>query len=62
MKVWFIITSVLILLSLAEGKKKKKSTKKESLFDSKNLNCLVCKALVEEIEAAVNKVDPAKKS
>jgi len=43
------------------AKKKKKNQKKEKMFDSKSLNCLVCKAVVEEIEAAIHKVDPAKK-
>jgi len=56
-----LVVSLLLVFSLAEGKKKKKSSKKENLFDSKTLNCLVCKALVDEIEAAINKVDPAKK-
>ena len=54
-----IIFSVLILSSLVSAKKKK--SKKENLFDNKTLNCLVCKSLVEEIEAAINKIDPAKK-
>ena len=31
------------------------------MFSSANLSCLVCKALVEEIEGAINKIDPAKK-
>ena len=54
-----IIFSVLILSLLVSAKKKK--SKKENLFDNKTLNCLVCKSLVEEIEAAINKIDPAKK-
>jgi len=41
--------------------KRKKEKKENNLFDSKSLNCLVCKALVEEIEAAIHKVDPTKK-
>jgi len=64
MKSCLVFLSVLLLLSAAEGKKKKKSktsTEKVNLFDSKSLNCLVCKALVEEMEGAINKVDPAKK-
>jgi len=63
MKIYLVVASVLLLLSLAEGKKKKKSasSQKVNLFDSKSLNCLVCKALVEEVEAAINKVDPSKK-
>eukprot|EP00092_Neocalanus_flemingeri_P005998 GFUD01006460.1.p1 GENE.GFUD01006460.1~~GFUD01006460.1.p1 ORF type:complete len:201 (-),score=51.33 GFUD01006460.1:649-1251(-) len=62
MKIYLLVASVLLLLSLAEGKKKKSaSSKKVNLFDSKSLNCLVCKALVEEMDAAVNKVDPTKK-
>jgi len=55
-----LVSSILILVSLSDGKKKKAS-KKENLFDSKTLNCLVCKSLVEEIEAAIFKVDPSKK-
>lgn len=63
MKIYLVVASVLLLISLAEGKKKKKSasSQKVNLFDSKSLNCLVCKALVEEVEAAINKVDPSKK-
>jgi len=63
MKIYLVVASVLLLLSLAEGKKKKKSasSQKVNLFDSKSLNCLVCKAIVEEVEAAINKVDPSKK-
>merc|ERR1719228_2561484 len=53
-----VFFSLLFLTALSEGKKKKK---KQSLFDSKTLNCLVCKALVEEIEALIHKVDPKKK-
>ena len=53
----------LCLVSMAVAKKKKKSKAKKdaSLFDSKTLNCLVCKSLVEEIDGAINKIDPAKK-
>jgi len=63
MKIYLVVASVLLLISLAEGKKKKKSasSQKVNLFDSKSLNCLVCKAIVEEVEAAINKVDPSKK-
>lgn len=63
MKIYLVLVSVLLVLSVVEGKKKKKSksSEKVNLFDSKNLNCLVCKAVVEELEAAINKVDPAKK-
>jgi len=63
MKIYLVVASVLLLISLAEGKKKKKSasSQKVNLFDSKSLNCLVCKAVVEEVEAAINKVDPSKK-
>jgi hypothetical protein len=31
------------------------------LLSSETLKCLVCKSLVEELEAAVAKVDPRKK-
>jgi len=55
-----LISIILITLSLSEAKKKKKA-KKESLFSIKTLNCLVCKFLVEEIEALIFKVDPHKK-
>jgi hypothetical protein len=30
-------------------------------FSSERLKCLVCKSLVEELEAAIAKVDPKKK-
>jgi len=50
-----------LLLSSYISAKKKKTSKKENLFDNKTLNCLVCKSLVEEIEAAINKIDPSKK-
>lgn len=63
MRVGLIVISILLLGSLVTAKKKKKTggSKKENLFDNKTLNCLVCKALVEEIEALINKIDPAKK-
>ena len=64
MRVGVIIVSILLLGSVVSAKKKKKSggsKKKESLFDNKTLNCLVCKALVDEIEALINKIDPTKK-
>ena len=63
MKVGLIVVSILLLGSVVSAKKKKKSggSKKENLFDNKTLNCLVCKALVDEIEALINKIDPAKK-
>ena len=48
---------LVLCLALSEGKKKKK----ENLFTSENLKCLVCKAVVEEVSAAINKVDPKKK-
>ena len=56
MKVGLIVVSLLLLGSDVLAKKKKKT-----LFDNKTLNCLVCKALVDEIEALINKIDPAKK-
>ena len=63
MRAGLIIVSILLIGSVVSAKKKKKSggSKKESLFDHKTLNCLVCKALVDEIEALINKIDPAKK-
>jgi len=54
------LTCFILLATLSQAKKKKKS-KKENLFDSKTLKCLVCKSLVEEIEASIYKVDPSKK-
>ena len=51
--------AVLLIATSVLAKKKKKSEK--SLFDGKTLNCLVCRSLVDEIEAKINKVDPAKK-
>jgi len=64
MKSFLAFVTVLLVLSAVEGKKKKKSktsTEKVNLFDTKTLNCLVCKAVVEELDALINKVDPAKK-
>ena len=65
MKIKYVFITLVLVLSVTDGKKKKKSksgsSEKVNLFDSKTLNCLVCKALVEEIEGAINKVDPAKK-
>ena len=56
MRAGLIIVSILLIGSVVSAKKKKKSggSKKESLFDNKTLNCLVCKALVDEIEALIN--------
>jgi len=51
----------LFLLATTTHAKKKKTKKAEPIFDSKTLKCLVCKSLVEEIEAEIFKVDPAKK-
>jgi len=63
MRLGLIVVSILLLGSVVTAKKKKKTggSKKGNLFDNKTLNCLVCKALVEEIEALINKIDPAKK-
>lgn len=65
MKLVLLISIILVIVSVTDGGRKKKSSSKkqtkEKLFDSKTLNCLVCKSLVEEIEAAILKVDPAKK-
>ena len=64
MHLFSVATCILVLLSLSVEAKKKKKAKSEgkvNLFDSKTLNCLVCKSLVDEIEAAIHKVDPAKK-
>ena len=52
---------VFLTLVLATSVLAKKKKKKENLFSTETLNCLVCKALVEEVEAAINKIDPAKK-
>lgn len=64
MKTFLLISCLFVIFSLTDGGKKKKKSNtagKENLFDSKTLNCLVCKSLVEEIEAAIFKVDPNKK-
>ena len=63
MKLGFVIVLSLCLASIVSAKKKKSKKAKTdaSLFDGKTLNCLVCKSLVEEIDGAINKVDPAKK-
>jgi len=57
MRITLFLTLVLTVTILA----KKKKSEKKSLFDSKTLNCLVCRSLVDEIEAKINSVDPAKK-
>jgi hypothetical protein len=59
MRLGLVLAVVLAVAAFGEAKKKK--AKKESLFDTKTLNCLVCKALVEEVEAMINMVDPKKK-
>lgn len=47
--------------TLAGSKKTKKKTKSSNKgFDSKTLKCLVCRAVVDEFEAAIHKVDPKK--
>ena len=60
MKLFLYITFSMLITSSVIAKKKK-TKKDKDLFDNATLNCLVCKALVEEIEAAINKIDPAKK-
>jgi len=60
MRLGLLITSILFVITICESKKKK-AAKKEELFSVKTLNCLVCKALVDEIEAMIYKVDPKKK-
>ena len=67
-----ILVSVFLVLlqtdfTLAKKKKKSKknkesenSKKKEGLFDSKTLKCLVCQSLAEEFYAEINKIDPKK--
>ena len=57
MRITLFLTLVLIVTVFA----KKKKSEKKALFDSKTLNCLVCRSLVDEIEAKINSVDPAKK-
>jgi len=59
MRLALLTVAVILLTSSVAAKKKKKSDK--SLFDGKTLNCLVCRSIVDEIETAINKVDPAKK-
>jgi len=61
MRVGLAVGCVLLLLSPHSSQGKKKSTKKEDLFSSATLKCLVCKALVEEIDHSIAKVDPKKK-
>ena len=56
-----MLSLCLVNMAIAKKKKKSKAKKDASLFDSKTLNCLVCKSLVEEIDGAINKIDPAKK-
>merc|ERR1719348_2779070 len=60
MRLSLLITSILMVITVCESKKKK-AAKKEELFSIKTLNCLVCKALVDEIEGMIYKVDPKKK-
>ena len=57
MRITLLLTLVLTVTVFA----KKKNSEKKALFDSKTLNCLVCRSLVDEIEAKINSVDPAKK-
>jgi len=64
MQVLLVTVSVLLLSYHTSAKKKagNTKTKKENLFSSDNLKCLVCQSLVEEIEHMIAKVDPKKKT
>jgi len=59
MRVATCLATLLLLSAVLSAKKKKQ--KKENLFSSERLKCLVCKSLVEELDAAISKVDPRKK-
>jgi hypothetical protein len=59
MRVAASLITLLLVSAVVSAKKKKQ--KKENLFSSERLKCLVCKSLVEELEAAIAKVDPKKK-
>lgn len=61
MRVGLAVGCLLLLLSPHSSQGKKKSKKKEDLFSSATLKCLVCKALVEEVDHLIAKVDPKKK-
>ena len=54
------LTIFALLGSVAGAKGKKKMSEKE-MFGSKSLRCLVCKALVDEMEYKIGLVDPKKK-
>ena len=73
MKKLFLLSLVVLLFIVvnpknvhAAKKKKKANNNKETviddtkMFDSKTLKCLVCKNLIDELEATIYKVDPKK--
>ena len=69
-KISFFVIAIFVCLTLNSqnvlAKKKKKSKGKANLkddtkmFDSKTLKCLVCKNVIDELEAAIYKIDPKK--
>ena len=71
-KISFFVIAIFICLTLNSqnvlAKKKKKSKAKSNsslkddtkMFDSKTLKCLVCKNVIDELEAAIYKIDPKK--
>ena len=71
-KISFFVIAIFVCLTLNPqnvlAKKKKKSKGKSNsslkddtkMFDSKTLKCLVCKNVIDELEAAIYKIDPKK--
>jgi hypothetical protein len=59
---WFAVTCLLLVhhSGVTSAKKKAKKGAKQ-LFTAETLKCLVCQSLVEEINFAIDKVDPKKK-
>ena len=67
---WTIFLLLAVFLCVTVDAKKKDKKKRDydnipmsekEMFGSKSLRCLVCKALVEEFDYAIQKVDPKKK-
>jgi len=61
MKLAFFSVTLLLVTQGINGKKKSKKKGGTEMFSSETLKCLVCQSLVDEINHAIDKVDPKKK-
>jgi len=60
--VWLSVTALLLVNQGGVDAKKKSKKGMKDIFNSETLKCLVCQAVVEEINFAIDKVDPKKKT